>query len=304
LCSHCNANAQEQNGRPILKANSLALRNELANSTAAPQVEPSDASLEQHFADWQMLDGCVQALKRMGDAALKQEFKLFADVQTEAENSAAEEGGAFDKKRMSVKGLAALFAAKNVTLSEDAVEELMSRIDSSGDRQADWHEFRALVRSSSELEMVFKGFPVERVLASCFAKGTADDPLDPFFKQQHSDVVAALRKAGHILIAMTTGVIKKHNEARASQGQGAGGGAKFGAELKGANVDAFYRGVTGLVGEPHPGLSSCVCVCIICCMFVCCLESCGKEGVLREPSSVNKPALENFETSMIFSHSF
>ena len=210
-----------------------------------------------------MLDGCVQALKQMGDAALKQEFKLFADVQTEAENSAAEEGeastDALDKKRMSSKGLAALFAAKSVTLSGDAADELMSRIDTSGDRQADWHEFRALVRSSSELEMVFKGFPVERVLASCFAKGTADDPLDPFFKQRHSDVVAALRKALHILIAMTTGVIKKHNAARASQGQGAGG-AKFGAELKGANVDAFYRGVTGLVGEPHPGVPSCVCV--------------------------------------------
>ena len=244
-----------------------------------------------------MLDGCVQALKQMGDAALKQEFKLFADVQTEAENSAAEveEGeastDALDKKRMSKKGLAALFAAKNVTLSEDAVDELMSRIDTSGDRQADWHEFRALVRSSSELEMVFKGLPVERVLASCFAKGTADDPLDPFFKQQHSDVVAALRKAGHILIAMTTGVIKKHNAARASQGQGAGG-AKFGAELKGANVDAFYRGVTGLVGEPHPGVSSCVCVSCAACLCV-----------AWKAEEANKPALEHFETSMIFSHS-
>ncbi len=105
---------------------------------------------------------------------------------------------------------------------------------------------------------VFKGFPVERVLASCFVKGTADDPLDPFFKQRHSGVVTALCKALHILIAMTTGVIKKHNAAHAPQGQGAGG-AKFGTDLKGANVDTFYRDVTGLVGEPHPGVSSCVC---------------------------------------------
>ena len=51
-----------------------------------------------------MIDGCVQALKQMGDGALKQEFKLFTDVQTEDENSTteAEEGetstDALDKK--------------------------------------------------------------------------------------------------------------------------------------------------------------------------------------------------------------
>jgi hypothetical protein len=106
---------------------------------------------------------------------------------------------------------------------------------------------------------VFKGLPVERVLTSYFMKGTTDDPLDPFFKQQHSDVVAVLCKALDILISMTTGVIKKHNVVHESQGQGAGD-AKFGADLKGANVDVFYRDVTGLVGETHPGVSSCVCV--------------------------------------------
>ena len=115
------------------------------------------------------------------------------------------------------------------------------------------------MNNNSELEVVFKGLPVERVLASYFTKGTTDDPLDPFFKQQHSDVVAALCKALDILISMTTGVIKKHNAVQASQGQGTGD-AKFGVDLKGANVDVFYRGVTGLVGEPHPGVSSCVCV--------------------------------------------
>ncbi len=124
-----------------------------------------------------MLDGCVQALKQMGDATLKQEFNLFADVQTEDENS--------------------------------------------------------------------------------------------------GDVVAALCKALHIVISMTTGVIKKHNAAHASQGQGVGG-AKFGADLKGVNVDVFYRGVTGLVGEPHPGVSSCVCV--YCMLHVCVLPGKWQRG--------------------------
>ena len=35
------------------------------------------------------------------------------------------------------KGFAALIAAKKVTLSEDVVKELVSRIDTCGDRQAD-----------------------------------------------------------------------------------------------------------------------------------------------------------------------
>ena len=177
------------------------------------------------------------------------------DMQEKAENSAAEEAStdALGKCRLSKQGLTALFAAKNKTLSEAEVEELMLRIDTSGDGKVDWHEFRALVRSSSELEMIFKGLPLERVLASCFTRGAADDPLQPFFCQQHSDVVAAVLKAGHILVAMVVGLIKKQNEARGSQEQGAGG-AKYGAELKGGTVKQFFEGVTGICGEPHPGV--------------------------------------------------
>ncbi len=51
---------------------------------------------------------------------------------------------------------------------------------------------------------------------------------------------------------MTMDVIKKHNETHASAV--AGGGAKFGAELKGAKVEAFFEGVTGIVDETHPGV--------------------------------------------------
>jgi hypothetical protein len=111
--------------------------------------------------------------------------------------------------------------------------------------------------------MIFKGLPLERVLASCFARGAADDPLQPFFNQEHSDVVAAVLKAGHIIVAMVAGLIKKQNEARASQEQGAGG-AKYGAVLQGGTVDKFYEAVTGICGEPHPGV--CVCVCVRSCV--------------------------------------
>ena len=44
---------------------------------------------------------------------------------------------ALDNHRMLKKGFAALIAAKKVTLSEDVVKELVSRIDTCGDRQAD-----------------------------------------------------------------------------------------------------------------------------------------------------------------------
>ena len=46
--------------------------------------------------------------------------------------------------------------AKKMTLSEGGVEGLMSRFDTNGDGQVDWREFLALVRSSTELEMMFK----------------------------------------------------------------------------------------------------------------------------------------------------
>jgi hypothetical protein len=161
--------------------------------------------------------------------------------------------------------LAAFFASKNKTLSEAEVKELMLRIDTDGNGEIDWLEFRALARSNSDLEMFFKGLPLERVLASCFARGAADESLEAFFSQEHSDVAAGVLKAGHILEAMIAGHIKEQNEttkARGSQEQAAGG-AKYGAELKGATVEKFFEGVTGICGEPHPGVCEvCVCVCV------------------------------------------
>jgi hypothetical protein len=94
--------------------------------------QPSDASLEQHFVDWQMFDGCVQALKQQDDKSLKQVFQDFADIKQNTDNC-----------RMSKDGLAALFASRHKTLSKGEAEELMMRIDTSGDGEVDWHEFRA-----------------------------------------------------------------------------------------------------------------------------------------------------------------
>jgi hypothetical protein len=231
------------------QAHALPSDAEAATTAHEQELSPS----QQYFAEWQKLDGCLQALKQKNVKSLREDFEQFADVNEEAESNASEEAqtDALDKIRMSKLGLAALFAAQNMTLGEGEVEELLSRFDTNGDGEVDWREFLALVRSSTEVEMIFKALPLHRVLASCFPRGAADDPLAPFFKQQYSDVVAAMHRAAHMMVLMTMSVIKKHNEAHASQE--AAGGAKFGAELKGAEIEAFFEGVTGIVGEPHPG---------------------------------------------------
>jgi hypothetical protein len=246
-----------------------------------------DLALHQSCAEWLQVDGFLSGLRAMGDKDLREIFQQFADIIQEAENSAATEaatgdvsGNAADaeakeeaaaeaerdKRRLSKQGLAKMFETENVTLSKGKLEELMSRIDTDGNGDIDWLEFRALARSNSDLEMFFKGLPLERVLASCFARGAADQSLEAFFSQKHSDVAVGVLKAGHILEALIADHIKKQNEARASQEQAAGG-AKYGAELKGATVEKFFEGVTGICGEPNPGVSECECVCL--CVYVC-----------------------------------
>jgi hypothetical protein len=256
-------------------------------ATAKIAAQPPDLSPHQskRYAEWLEVDGFLEGLRAMDDKALREIFQRFADIQREAENSAATEAATddvsdnaadaeatekaaaeaeTDKRRLSKEGLAKMFETKNITLSKGKLEELMSRIDTNGNGEIDWLEFRALARSYSDLEMFFKGLPLERVLAACFARGAVDQSIEAFFSQKHSDVVVGVLKAGHILEAMITGHIKKQNEAtkaRASQEQAAGG-AKYGAELKGGTVEKFFEGVTGLCGEPHPGVCVCVCVCV------------------------------------------
>jgi hypothetical protein len=94
--------------------------------------------------------------------------------------------------------------------------------------------------------MMFKGLALESVLASCLEDR-------PFFRQQHSDLVAAVRKAAFVTVKMTMDVIETQKRAEKNQAA-CGRGAKFGGELKGGSVEAFFKGVTGLTGEPHPDL--------------------------------------------------
>jgi len=241
------ADAADPTSAPLHAALSRAEAAEAELRALKAHLAETEDTLQQHCVEWQKLDGFLQSLRRMGEKALREEFNAFSDVTKGAFTDA------LDPLRISKQGLATLLAAKNVVLSEGQVDELMQRIDTDGDGEIDWREFRTLVRSSSDLEMMFKGLPVERVLAACFPRGPANDALGPFFRQQHIDVVAAVRKAGYMIVKMTMDVIETQKKAEENQ-TASGRGAKFGGELKGGSFEAFFEGVTGLTGEPHPDL--------------------------------------------------
>jgi hypothetical protein len=90
-------------------------------------AEPDD-TLQQHFVEWQELDGFLQSLRKMGDKALRKEFNTFSDVYKEAFTDVmGEEHGNKDQNplRISKQRLATLLAAKNVVLSKVQVDELV-----------------------------------------------------------------------------------------------------------------------------------------------------------------------------------
>jgi hypothetical protein len=240
---------------PLHAALSRAEAAEAELRTLKAHLAEPDDTLQQHFAEWQKLDGFLQSLRKMGDKALREEFNAFSDVNKEAFADVTGEGHGnkeHNPLRISKQGLVKVLAAKNVVLSEEQVDELMQRSDTDGDGEIDWHEFRTLVRSSSDLEMMFKGLPVERVLAACFPRGPPNDALGPFFRQQHSDVVAAVRKAAFVIVKMTIDVIEKQKRAEKNQAA-CGRGAKVGGELKGGSVEAFFKGVPDGRAAPRSG---------------------------------------------------
>ena len=222
-----------------------------------------DPPTMESFAEFQMFGGCLKEVKELEDNALR---TLFAEYAKEA--VPAVDASTPDMKSLSLskKHFADLFKEKyEVTLSEGKLEELISRIDANGDRVIDFNEFRALVRSTSELEMMFKSWPLAQVLAFCFPRGSAAEPLELFFNQHHSEVDAAMRKAGQILTGLTMSMIEQHNDAcaAAKKQQAEGCGAKFGAE---SSRERQWRPFSAVL---PPSAANRIQVCVCVCVFVC-----------------------------------
>ena len=97
--------------------------------------------------------GLMLALAKLDDAALHRDFDAYADLAAGTDN----EGG---ERRMSKDGLAKLMHAKGVAHGDAEVECVMSRVDTNGDCEIDFGEFRALARANSDLEQVLRSKPV------------------------------------------------------------------------------------------------------------------------------------------------
>ena len=259
--SNGNTNVQEQNGRESVEPVD-AVRASPGSDAAQPPDELKHPPTMESFAEFQRVEGLLKELKDLEDNALRTLFTAYAkDAVPDVDASTP------DMKCLSKKDLAELFQEKyGVPLSQGKLEELISRSDANDDGIIDFNEFRTLVRGTSELEMIFRSLPVAQVLAFCFPKGSAAEPLEALFDLQHSEVDARMCKAGQILTGLTMSMIEQNNKARVdAKKQHAAGGAKYGAELKGGTVEKFFEGVTGRTGEPHPG----VCVWSVCVMFLC-----------------------------------
>jgi hypothetical protein len=105
----------------------------------------------------------------------------------------------------------------------------------------------ASANAPSEVAMLLKSMELESVLAVFFPGRTLED----FLALQRCDVVSSVGNAKEALVDTIMDVIDKANAAHEVQ---AAGGNKYTAVLEGRPVEAFFDGVTGIAGEPHPDI--------------------------------------------------
>ena len=88
-------NVQREKIEHLQRCLSIALPSGAEEETTGlgeEQEQELSPSVQQHFAEWQKLDGCLQALKQTNDKSLREDFEQFADVKKEAEDNNAEPG--------------------------------------------------------------------------------------------------------------------------------------------------------------------------------------------------------------------
>jgi hypothetical protein len=100
--------------------------------------------------------------------------------------------------------------------------------------------------ANSDLELVLRSQKLECILASFFPSGTKLEDLGKMGHAQFSDIVNLSHPAMvQLLVDLAAQV------AAVGKAQDGAGGSKFTLdELKGGPLDDFYKGVTGVCGEP------------------------------------------------------
>jgi hypothetical protein len=175
---------------------------------------------------------------------LQVEFDKFADITDSAEK---------EKHRMTRGGLAKALAALNLKHDAGEIEGLMAQVDINKDGEVDFNEFRFLVKSNSYIAMLLKSLELERAVAANMPRGTPDDPLAGFWGMSDSEIKHALIKSVDDNVAVILACIRQHQAAEKKQAE-SGGFNKFGAVLKGGDIEQFDNGISTIVGQPNPDL--------------------------------------------------
>ena len=150
-------------------------------------------------------------------------------------------------------GLAKALAALNLKHDAGEIEGLMAQVDINKDGEVDFNEFRFLVKSNSYIAMLLKSLELERAVAANMPRGTPDDPLAGFWDMTDSEIDAAVGKSVAENAAVIKECVHQRNAAKKKEAE-TGGFNKFGAVLKGGDIQQFDEGISTIVGEPNPGL--------------------------------------------------
>ena len=111
-----------------------------------------------------------------------------------------------------IKALADLHLKRD----EGEVDELMRRIHIKNDSAIDFAEFCVLVQSDSQMEMLVRGFKLERIIASNLKKGSADDPFAAFANMTEKAVEEAVKASVPLMVACLQSQVKKAKQARSA----------------------------------------------------------------------------------------
>jgi hypothetical protein len=204
------------------------------------QATPAAAAAFDASSPPEIPHALMLVLSCLDDAGLRREFDAHADLAALA--ASAEDKG---ERRMSKVGLAKFMGSKGLAHGDAEVERVMKRVDANNDGEIDFLEFCALARVNSEVELLLRSQKLECTLASFFPSGTKLEDLGKMGHAQFSNIVNLSQPAMvQLLVGLATQV------AAVGKAQDGAGGGKFSGKLKGGPLDDFYKGVTGVCGEP------------------------------------------------------